>query len=183
MKKNIKVVGILIIVLILVWCFVPPNNYNCKYKLNIVSPYGDIEAYHPKVINFKDEWNGYKYWMSYTPYPNGDDSKENPCIVASNDLITWKEPAGLVNPIDERIDDGEPLQYNSDAHLVYNYDLDRLECYWRFVNDVQNEVIIYRRCTKDGVHFSDKEIIIREEDRKNKDYVSPAIEYENGIYI
>ena len=47
---------------------------NSKYQLNIISEYGDNEAYHPKVLSFENDWNGYKYWMSYTPYPQGDDS-------------------------------------------------------------------------------------------------------------
>ncbi len=157
-------------------------NYNCKTKLNIVSKYGDNEAYHPKVVNFEKQWNGYKYWMAYTPYPAGDDSKENPHIVASNNLIKWETPKGLTNPLDERYNDGETEKYNSDTHLLYNPDLDRLECFWRFVNDKDNEVIIYRSYTKDGINFSEKDVFIKSNNRKAKDYVSPAILYENGIY-
>lgn len=182
-KSNIKnILIILIPIIAFLLCFIPPKNYNCKYQLNIVSSYGDNEAYHPKVLNFDSEWNGYKYWMSYTPYPQGDASKENPHIVASNDLINWGNPVGLANPIDERVNDGQPKQYNSDSHLVYNNDLDRIECYWRLVDDVNNKAIIYRSYTYDGTNFSDKEISLISDNRKKYDYVSPAIIYENHTY-
>lgn len=173
-----------ILILIFVACFIPNSpKYNSMYKLNIVSPYGDDEAYHPKVLNFKEKWNGYKYWMSYTPYPKGDDAKENPCIVASNDLINWKEPKGFTNPLDIPEDTQPQTKYNSDSHIVYNDVLNRLECYWRYVDDIENEAILYRRCTTDGIHWSEKEISAIVKGRKyNKDYVSPAILFEDGIY-
>lgn len=178
--RKISVALILIIVFIL--CFIPPKDYNCKYKLNIRSTYGDIEAYHPKVLAFENGWNGYKYWMVYTPYPQGDDSKENPHIATSNNLIEWETPEGLINPLDERVDDGEPKQYNSDAHIVYNSDLDIMECYWRYVDDKSNKCIIYRMKSEDGINWDKKEIAISSNDRQEKDYVSPAIIYEDKLY-
>ncbi len=35
-----------------------------------------------------------------TPYPNGNDTYENPSILAGNDGTSWAVPAGLINPID-----------------------------------------------------------------------------------
>ena len=159
--------------------------YNSKTKLDIVSCYGDNEAYHPKVLSFKEKWNGYKYWMAYTPYPAGHESKENPHIMVSNNLIDWKAPKGLINPLDDVnvIEEGtNTKKYNSDTHLIYNPDLDRIECYWRYVNNITGEIIIYRRCSNDGVNFSNKEIFIKSNNKKIHDYVSPAIIYENGTY-
>lgn len=184
MKKYTKILIALVVIIIFTLCFIPPapKSYNSKYQLNIITPYGDIEAYHPKVLNFKSKWNGYKYWMSYTPYPRGDASKENPCIVASNDLINWETPKELVNPLDERIDDGVEEQYNSDSHIVYNPDNDELECYWRFVDDVNNKCIIYRMKSSDGEHWTEKEITAYSNNRKRKDYISPAIIYEGKTY-
>ena len=40
------------------------NNEN---RLEIISAYGDNNGYHPKVLNFEKPWNGYKYYMAYTP--------------------------------------------------------------------------------------------------------------------
>lgn len=185
MDKKIKFKKYLIaIVVILVFaaCFIPPQNYNSKNKLNIISPYGDNEAYHPKVLNFKEKWNGYKYWMSYTPYPQGDDAKENPCIVASNDLITWETPKGLKNPIDTPNDTRPQERYNSDSHILYNDVLQRMECYWRYVDDIEDEAVIYRSYTKDGINWSDKEVAFVGKPRRKKDYVSLALLFEDNTY-
>ena len=202
-KKNIKFVFIIILIIVIAFSckfifenkendesqevFSPveelnlPNidsNNNSKYQLNIISEYGDNEAYHPKVLSFKDGWNGYKYWMSYTPYPQGDDSKENPHIAVSNDLIEWTTLGNLDTPTQTKAG----LKYNSDSHIVYNNDLNRLECYWRFVDDTKNEAIIYRRTTTDGVNWTDKEVSLLNKPRSKMDCVSPAILFENGQY-
>ena len=59
------------------------------------------EATHPGVYDAGtgQTWNGYRYWMVMTPYPNSDATKENPSILASADGTTWVVPAGLTNPI------------------------------------------------------------------------------------
>ena len=62
----------------------------CRSKLDIISSYGDDQAFHPKVLNFEKPWNGYRYWMAYTPYPGADQRKENPHVCVSNDRIHWK---------------------------------------------------------------------------------------------
>lgn len=182
MSRNKKIIIAVILIAIFGLCFIPPKANNSKYKLEIKSSYGDTQAFHPKVLNFENKWNGYKYWMSYTPYPKGDDSKENPHIAVSNDLINWTTPQGLTNPLDERVNDGIKEQYNSDSHLVYNSDKEELECYWRYVDDLNKNLIIYRRTTKDGIHWTEKEITAHYTDRNVKDYISPAIIYENHIY-
>lgn len=155
---------------------------NSMYRLNLFSAYGDIDAYHPKVLYFEDGWNGYKYWISYTPYPNGDGFKENPHILVSNDMVDWKLPDGFTNPLDEGINFPSKKFYNSDSHLVMNTDLNQLECYWRYVDDEANTVTIYRRCTTDGVNWTEKEAVIVGNPRSKTDYVSPAIIYQDGMY-
>ena len=120
--------------------------------------------------------------MSYTPYPSGDDRKENPHIVASNDLVTWEK---VLNP-DRALDEpagNVPLKiYNSDAHIVYNDDLDRMEMYWRFVDDTTYGLYIYRMTSDNGVDWTEKDISAYSPNRLEKDYVSPAILYDNGTY-
>lgn len=158
---------------------------NAVNPLVLESAYGDIEATHPKVISFDSPWNGYKYWMSFSPYPKADDSKENPHILASNDMENWREPEGFQNPLDDT-----PVNYiksvvnNSDPELVYNYETDELECWWRFVDDSngdERKVILYRRCSKNGLQWTEKEAMLVD-DRGKRDYMSPAIIYEDGIY-
>lgn len=202
-KKNIKnIIIVLIIVLITIITLLIPiflkqrqqlqfaqeqvqelllekeKTSNSLYKLNIVSTYGDNEAYHPKVLSFEKQWNGYKYWMSYTPYPRGDDSKENPHIAVSNDLINWDTICVLDEPKNYKAS----VRYNSDSHLVYNNVLNQLECYWRYVDDINNKSIIYRRTSKDGVNWTVKEVSLINNPRNKKDCVSPSIIFEDNIY-
>ena len=61
---------------------------------------GSGQAVHPDVLVLESPWNGYRYWMAMTPYPNTVDTWENPSILASHDGETWVVPAGLTNPID-----------------------------------------------------------------------------------
>lgn len=179
-----KIIITLMIILLVVCIVIAPKNYNTKNKLTIIGPYGDNQSYHPKVLSFKTKWNGYKYWMSYTPYPKGDDLKENPCIAVSNDLIHWNTPNGLVNPLDDPEDKEKAKVYNSDAHLVYNNDYDQLELYWRYTNDKGEKSYskIFRRISKDGINWSNKELVFTAENRDKEDIISPAIIYENSTY-
>ena len=62
---------LLILIPLVLYLITSLDNKSTRYRLNIISSYGDKEAYHPKVIAFKEKWNGYKYWMSFTPYPKG----------------------------------------------------------------------------------------------------------------
>ena len=158
------------------------NNHNAAYKLKLISAYGDNQGYHPKVLNFKEKWNGYKYWMIFSPFPYGDEKYENPNLLASNDMINWEEPKGFKNPVEDIPKDFKAdLNYNSDPHIVYIEETDTMELYWRYVNDENDKVILYRKTTKDGVHWSDKEEILTAT-RSKKDYISPAIIHEDGKY-
>lgn len=65
-----------------------------KGALDIISPTPveiKSQPYHPSVCFFKEGWNGYKYWMAFTPMPKEalpyPDRWENPCLVASMDGI------------------------------------------------------------------------------------------------
>ncbi len=71
---------------------------------------------HPSLVHIPDGFRGYRYWLAYTPYPNGDASFENPCVVASNDLATWVTPSGYQNPI---APSPAGSAYNADTHLYW----------------------------------------------------------------
>lgn len=195
-----KLTNILLIILVLLMFTGTIQNYNLSNRVNKVlqvvegetinapkrlylkGVYGDNQSYHPKVLSFEENWNGYKYWMSFTPYPYSQSDKENPHVVVSNDRINWKTKKDFSNPLDEVEDTANGKRYNSDSHLVYNQDTNQLECWWRYVDDVDNKVVIYRKTTKDGIIWSDKEEIFVSNNRKKTDYISPAIIYEEGIY-
>ena len=104
--------------------------------LTLPNPYADNTCIHPYVIDFLLQyniplWNGYRYWMGFTPFaiPAVPDPsiEENPCIVASNDGITWVTPAGLSNPIE---DTPGGNQYNADITLYYDVATNTLHALW-----------------------------------------------------
>lgn len=101
--------------------------YEYRTKLNIPTYDGSGQAINPSIYyNASGLW-GFKYWMLYTPLPNGNYSYENPSLVASNDGITWTTPKWISNPIDLYPGNG---RLNNDPDMVYNAAANRLECYW-----------------------------------------------------
>lgn len=86
---------------------------------------GTGQTVHPDVVFIPGGWNGYRYWMAMTPYPNGVDTTENPSIIASNDGETWVEPAGITNPIAKPATGFWP-----DPDLVFDPIKRRLYCVW-----------------------------------------------------
>ena len=82
---------------------------------NPVAPAANAPV-HPSLLEFKYAWNGYRYWLAFTPYPGFDSTYENPCVVASNDLETWVQPAP--NPLVAKPTGG----YNADTHLFMSPD-------------------------------------------------------------
>lgn len=151
------------------------ENANSPEALTMINYLGNTENIHPKVLYFQNGWNGYKYWMAYTPYPKGDIKAENPCVSASNDGIRWDAPTGLVNPLDPYPGDG----YNSDTHLVYRGDLDQLEVWWREMNN-NGRRYFWRRVSKNGINWEEKELI--REVNNTGEMLSPAVIYEDGVY-
>lgn len=153
-------------------------------KLPLITPDGDDMAYHPSVVKFDTYWNGYKYWIAFTPYPNSDATKENPVINVSNNLTEWQVPNGLKNPLDVP-NPSDAHHYNSDTHMIYNPDEDRLELFWRYVCDDGGKigsVTIFRSVSYDGVNWEPKTTFLFLDDRRKYDYVSPSIILENGVY-
>ena len=159
---------------------------NADERLFLPMAYQTIEATHPSVVNFPKEWHGYKYWMGITAYPKGDATKENPHILASNDLLQWEVPQGLTNPLDEPQsaefeDNQRPKQYDSDTHLIYNPTTENLELFWRYVDDVAKTFTIFHRTSKDGVTWTQTEIAYQA-DRTKQDWLSPAFMWEDNRY-
>ena len=170
--------------IIILFVFIINENYYYNYKkfyhnnqINIQDPYNTNQPYHPKVIYFNKNWNGYKYWMAFTPYPYRNSTQENPCINVSNDLKKWISPKGLINPLDIQFQKGA---YNSDTHLLYNQETKKLEIFWRFVNPPK--IIIYTKNSKDGINWSNKIIFLKSDNMKKISFTSPTIIFENGIY-
>ena len=66
---------------------------NAATPLTLSTYDGSGQVVHPSVLDFgqglvkpgSTSWNGYRYWMAITPFPNGNSDHENPCLYASND--------------------------------------------------------------------------------------------------
>ena len=137
------------------------------------------QATHPSVIQFEKSWNGYKYWMGFTPYPYGDDQKENPSVVASHDGINWVIPENISNPL-------VPIEvenaYNSDTHLVYNNTTNELELWYRQVQNATYTETLFRIKTTDAMNWTMPEAMISASSSNYMQLTSPSIVYENGKY-
>ena len=98
-----------------------------KYEEN----HGDVV--HPCVRFIPDGFEGYKWWMVYTPYYEANAMIENPILCYSEEMdenkapIEWK----VYCIVNEKPQDG----YNSDPTLLY--DNGQLFVYWR-ENIVEN---------------------------------------------
>lgn len=103
-------------------------------QISLPTPYGPgtpanqtAEVTHPSVVFERNGWNGYRYWMAYTPYPSSNSAYENPCICASNNGVDFELPVGAANPLFPRPVTG----YNSDTHLYLSDDKSKLMLIWR----------------------------------------------------
>lgn len=139
------------------------------------------QATHPSVQQFDKEWNGFKYWMAFTPYPKGMLSTENPCIVASNDGVNWIVPDGVTNPLDPAPTNG----YNSDTHIFFNDVTGQLEIWYRPVRESSTIEELKRVTSLDGVNWSEPELMVTSTSSNAGNilqYISPSILFENGKY-
>lgn len=137
---------------------------------------------HPKVLDFGTAWNGYRYWMAYTPYPIGNnDALENPCVVASTDGDTWIEPA--TNPIVPAPTGAGLTKYNSDTHLAYKDGT--MYLFWRPVDttlatNAGQERLYYKTSTEGETWSATVEMYQTSVERSV--LLSPTIEFHDGYW-
>jgi predicted GH43/DUF377 family glycosyl hydrolase len=156
---------------------------NALHPLKIKDYTGFNQPMHPKVLYFDTAWNGWKYWMSYTPYPNSNAVFENPSIAVSNDGINWISPHGMQNPVIKQPRDTKRGGHFSDPHLVF---VDNTLQLWYRYNPAKAKKYgpnyhvnqIFMIFTKDGSNWSAPKLIF---DDKYA-YLSPAILFDNGVY-
>lgn len=112
-----------------------------------VYPAQPLHVVHPSLLVSPENFGGYRYWLAFTPYPSTQPAFENPCVVASQDLINWVQPAP--NPITEQPAPAGGTNYNADTHLFMGPDRSTLYLAYRErVIGAQNRVMI--RSTTDG---------------------------------
>ena len=158
--------------------FVTTDTKNAPDKLNIIThSSGGNQPIHPKVLYFENKFGGHYFWMAYTPYPNGRDGEENPCIACSDNLIDWHTPEGVTNPLDS----GTTSEYMSDTHLVYNYNTRLLEIWYRQASTTSKTETIFRRTSTDGITWNEREQMYQSTGGISK-ILSPCISYEDDKY-
>lgn len=158
---------------------------------------GANSPYHPSVKYRKEGFGGYSYIMSETPFflslpavgDNYRDQYECPSMHYSHDGIHWENM--IENPIDKLTpEEIANRDYFSDPDLVETPE--GLECWYRINRRYGNEsnqenVILLRRKSSDGVHWSDREVIA---DLQNADpniglgrvVISQTLLFENASY-
>lgn len=140
---------------------------------------GDNQPTHPSVFDFGEKWNGWRYWMAYSPYPYANGEEENPCIAVSDDMTSWHLPEGLHNPIAFNEETG--CDELKDPHIVYNCQSDSIEMWYlgRINGTIASgtDLLLMRKKSANGVEWSHYEVL----DTVNGT-LSPSIIYEDGKY-
>lgn len=140
---------------------------------------------HPSVVYHPSGWNGYKYWMAFTPYflvgaPQTDPYFENPTILCSEDGIEWIEPNGIINPVD-RAPALPNTGYWSDTHLKLGND-GMLHLWYRgnYISPNYTRHVVHRK-SRDGINWSETTTCYSTSDAglmADNQIVSPAFELQ-----
>lgn len=120
-------------------------------------------------------WNGYRYWMAFTPYPSSNDDYENPSIVASSDGSTWVVPAGLTNPI---VPFPGGASFNADAEIVLGQDNILYLFYMDSNGSSQNRALV--RSSSDGITWSGETQLFT---TAYKGFGSPSVVWGGSQYV
>ncbi len=137
------------------------------------------EVVHPSLIYEPNGWNGYKFWLAYTPYPGGNSIYENPCIAVSNDFETWVTPNGLTNPIV-----GSPAgatEYNADVHIALSPDKTTIYMMYR-ERGVDNKNNLFLLHSTDGITWSTP-VIIKTGEINTQDFASPSFWFNGTNWV
>lgn len=132
---------------------------------------GSGQTTHPSIRYFPDSWNGFKYWMAHTPYPDGNDDYENPSMLVSQDGLSWINPPGLTNPIEP-----PPVnlsQYWADPEIEVG---PNDSMYLFFIDQTTN---VYVRASANGTNWTPKTKIIS---NTVQTILSPTVYYDKSNY-
>ncbi|MCS7103911.1 MAG: hypothetical protein NZ992_08560, partial [Candidatus Korarchaeum sp.] len=144
-------------------------------RFMLITPTYDGSGYavHPDVLYFEHRWpnnRGYRYWMTFTPYPNCSFSYENPSILVSNDAKNWFEPRGLENPIVAPPSEG----HYSDPD-IFSFG-GKLWVFFRWSRGLEER--IYAKSSSNGISWNREAIIIN---TTSESLLSPSVVVEEGF--
>lgn len=143
---------------------------------------GSNEVVHPDILYFENAWNGWEYWMVYTPFPDSDARYENPSISVSHDGINWELPQGLSNPIITPFPDSynPDNYYHSDPEIIMSSDNSIMYVLWREHSGWRYETLNYVSST-DGVNWSSTQAVFVVDGNIER-ILSPAIVKDDISY-
>jgi len=113
---------------------------------------GSGQSVHPDPVVVPAGWGTSQSYLVATPYPNGNQTYENPSFYEETSSLTWRAPGGAVNPV-IRPDAG----YLSDPDQLYNPVTHEIWMYYRQVTTT-NQILLLR--TADGVHWSAPQLLV-----------------------
>ncbi|MDR0365681.1 MAG: hypothetical protein LBH68_02460 [Bifidobacteriaceae bacterium] len=152
--------------------------------LDIPTYDGSGQATHFNVQFAEEGFQGHTYWMTMTPYPFEDGSKENPSVLVSKDGRVWTEPVGITNPVSGVPQDADRKGHYSDGYLLRGPE--GFELWFRYnpakdgqIKPDNSHNLIYRMTSPDGINWSEKETVF---DGNGQAYMSPSLLFEDGLY-
>ena len=129
---------------------------NASTPLAIPTYEASGQATEPSVVSFDRPWHGFRYWMAFSPYPQGDESKENPSIGASDDGVDWHVPAGLINPLEFPM---ATDHHFADASIFYDRTSDQLWVY--YLRETHGRgTQVHRMISRDGIRWEKRDGVL-----------------------
>ena len=115
------------------------------------------QVVHPSVVAFPSAWNGRRFWLALTPYPNSDSRVENPSLFSSENGNSFAVPTGVTNPVAKT-----SRGYLSDPDLAFDPVSNELRMYYREVVESHHHGkhtrhqadVVYVTRSNDGVQWS-----------------------------
>jgi hypothetical protein len=145
---------------------------------------------HLDVLSVPEGWNGYRYWMSYTPYP--DAGREDPSIVCSQDGMNWRVPPGATNPLSLKAEVvAEGWGWNADPDLVLTPQ-NNLRCYWMTYQTYGTNATLptylghrlYCRESSNGMTWGPRQYLLGETNSGEAGMLSPSVVIDHdGTYL
>lgn len=134
--------------------------------LTTYSPPGNV--IHPCVVEFFNEFCGYRYVCAITAYPTGP-SLEDPFVYGSNDRVNWTFLGGAPQPL--AVKPSVAGAYNSDTFLTHDPRTGELVVGYRLYvprdgsssAETNSDVVLYVRTSRNGYVWSAPREILRVE--------------------
>lgn len=134
---------------------------------NLLTTYSPAtQVIHPCMVEFFNEFCGYRYVCAITAYPSGP-ALEDPFVYGSNDRVNWTFLGGAPQPLDVKL----PVSgsYNSDTFVTHDPRTGELIVGYRRYeprsegdsSEANSDVVLICRTTRNGYAWSEPREILR----------------------